>query len=145
MNLTSLMFAFVSVFTLVFAIPVNLDKRDVFVPPILYPHSGTVWTINQRHNVTWSGFVSLMILPTSLIVYRDTSNAPVNITNSRGIIMLRKDNRATPLILAEGFDILLGRFEITVPWVVQGDDYSLVLFGDSGNWSENFTITGADI
>ncbi|PBK66697.1 hypothetical protein ARMSODRAFT_959839 [Armillaria solidipes] len=128
MNFTSLVFAFVSVFTLVFAIPVNLDKRDVFVPPILYPHSGTVWTINQRHNVTW-----------------DTSNAPVNITNSRGIIMLRKDNRATPLILAEGFDILLGRFEITVPWVVQGDDYSLVLFGDSGNWSENFTITGADI
>ncbi|PBK91946.1 hypothetical protein ARMGADRAFT_967767 [Armillaria gallica] len=128
MNFTSLLFAFVSVFTLVFAIPVNLDKRDVFVPPILYPHSGTVWTINQRHNVTW-----------------DTSNAPVNITNSRGIIMLRKDNRATPLIIAEGFDIRLGRFEITVPWVVQGDDYSLVLFGDSGNWSENFTITGADI
>lgn len=59
--------------------------------------------------------------------------------------MLRKDNIATPLILAEGFDIRLGRFEITVPWVVQGDDYSLVLFGDSGNWSENFTITGADI
>ncbi|KAK0216642.1 hypothetical protein EDD85DRAFT_869772 [Armillaria nabsnona] len=128
MNFTSLLFAFVSVFTLVFAIPVNLDKRDVFVPPILYPHSGTVWTINQRHNVTW-----------------DTSNAPVNITNSRGIIVLRKDNRATPLIIAEGFDIRLGRFEITVPWVVQGDDYSLVLFGDSGNWSENFTITGADI
>ncbi|KAK0481189.1 hypothetical protein EDD18DRAFT_1312217 [Armillaria luteobubalina] len=128
MNFTSLLFAFVSVFTLVLAIPVNLDKRDVFVPPILYPHSGTVWTINQHHNVTW-----------------DTSHAPVNITNSRGIIMLRKDNIATPLILAEGFDILLGRFEITVPWVVQGDDYSLVLFGDSGNWSENFTITGADI
>ncbi|KAK0184937.1 hypothetical protein F5146DRAFT_1114126 [Armillaria mellea] len=128
MNFTSLLFALVSLFTVVFAMPVNLDKRDVFVPPILYPHSGTVWTINQRHNVTW-----------------DTSNAPVNITNSRGIIMLRKDNRATPLILAEGFDIRLGRFEITVPWVVQGDDYSLVLFGDSGNWSENFTITGADI
>ncbi|KAK0482756.1 hypothetical protein IW261DRAFT_1362940 [Armillaria novae-zelandiae] len=128
MNFTSLLFAFVSMFTLVFAIPVNLDKRDVFVPPILYPHSGTVWTINQLHNVTW-----------------DTSNAPVNITNSRGIILLRKENRATPLILAEGFDIRLGRFEITVPWVVQGDDYSLVLFGDSGNWSENFTITGADI
>ncbi|KAG7443491.1 uncharacterized protein BT62DRAFT_903123 [Guyanagaster necrorhizus] len=128
MKFTSLLLAVVSFFTVALAIPVNLDKRDVFVPPILYPHSGTVWTINERHNVTW-----------------DTSNAPVNITNSKGLIMLRKDNMATPLILAEGFNILLGRFEITVPWVVEGDDYSLVLFGDSGNWSENFTITGSDI
>ena len=30
-----------------------LTKRDVFVPPVLYPHNGTVWTIGQRHNVTW--------------------------------------------------------------------------------------------
>ncbi len=44
--------------------------------------------------------LSLVILPTSLIVHRDTSNAPVNITNSRGIIMLRKDNRATPRTLS---------------------------------------------
>ncbi|KAK0457227.1 uncharacterized protein EV420DRAFT_1271664 [Desarmillaria tabescens] len=126
MNFTSLLLTYLSLFALVLAGPVNLDERDVFVPPILYPHSGTVWTIKQRHNVTW-----------------DTSNAPVNITNSRGYILLRKANRATPLILAEGFDILLGRIEVTVPWVIQGDDYSLVLFGDSGNWSDNFTITGA--
>ena len=31
----------------------ELEKRDVFVPPVLYPHNGTVWTIGQRHNVTW--------------------------------------------------------------------------------------------
>ena len=31
----------------------QLEKRDVFVPPVLYPHNGTVWTIGQRHNVTW--------------------------------------------------------------------------------------------
>ncbi|KAK0203281.1 hypothetical protein DFS33DRAFT_977612 [Desarmillaria ectypa] len=126
MKLTSLFLSFVSLFTIVLAVPVDLEKRDVFVPPILYPHSGTVWTINERHNVTW-----------------DISSAPVNITNSRGFILLRKENRATPVILAEGFDIRLGRIEVTVPWVVQGDDYSLVLFGDSGNWSDNFTITGA--
>ena len=29
------------------------EKRDVFVPPVLYPHAGTVWTKGQRHNVTW--------------------------------------------------------------------------------------------
>lgn len=29
------------------------EKRDVFVPPVLYPHAGTVWDKGQRHNVTW--------------------------------------------------------------------------------------------
>ena len=29
------------------------EKRDVFVPPVLYPHNGTVWTKGQHHNVTW--------------------------------------------------------------------------------------------
>ena len=40
----------------VFAAPGSLEaleKRDVFVPPVLYPHAGTVWTKGQRHNVTW--------------------------------------------------------------------------------------------
>ncbi len=30
-----------------------VDKRDVFVPPVLYPHAGTVWAQGQTHNVTW--------------------------------------------------------------------------------------------
>ncbi|KAL1945505.1 hypothetical protein VTO73DRAFT_2356 [Trametes versicolor] len=47
--------------------------------------------------------------------------------------------RAT-VILADGFDILLGRIEVTVPWVFEGDDYSVVLMGDSGNWGQEFTI-----
>ncbi|KAK0457231.1 uncharacterized protein EV420DRAFT_1621102 [Desarmillaria tabescens] len=107
-------------------------RSNVFVPPVLYPHAGTVWTIRQHHNVAWS--------------YRDLSNAPVNITNRYGRIVLRKGTHDVPiLILAEGFDILLGRVEVTVPWVIQGDDYSLILWGDSGNYSQNFTITGADM
>ncbi|KAI0748739.1 hypothetical protein C8Q80DRAFT_1102753 [Daedaleopsis nitida] len=104
------------------------EKRDVFVPPVLYPHAGTVWTKGQRHNVTW-----------------DISDAPQNITNSKGLILLRKGNTATPLVLANGFDILLSRVEVTVPWVLPGDDYSLVLFGDSGNFSPPFTINGPSI
>ena len=31
----------------------SVEKRDVFVPPVLYPHAGTVWYSGQRHNVTW--------------------------------------------------------------------------------------------
>jgi len=103
-----------------------LEKRDVFVPPVLYPHAGTVWTVGQRHNVTW-----------------DTSNHPVNITNKIGVILLRKGGIATPIILGNGFNILLGRIEVTVPWVLDGSDYQIVLFGDSGNFSPVFTINGS--
>ncbi|KAI0823542.1 hypothetical protein BC628DRAFT_1411560 [Trametes gibbosa] len=101
----------------------ELEKRDVYAPPVLYPHAGTVWYKGQTHNVTW-----------------DVSSPPVNITNKIGRIMLRKNNLATPLILANGFDILRGRIEVTVPWVIEGNDYSVNLFGDSGDWSQQFTI-----
>ncbi|KAF7356077.1 hypothetical protein MVEN_00937600 [Mycena venus] len=103
-----------------------LAPRDVYVPPVLYPHNGTVWSVGQRHNVTW-----------------DTSDPPVNITNKIGRIMLRKGGLTTPVILEENFSILLGRIEVTVPWVEDGSDYQVVLFGDSGNFSPLFTITGA--
>ncbi|KAI0351565.1 hypothetical protein OH77DRAFT_1498514 [Trametes cingulata] len=120
---------FASLAQLVFAAPAalvaSLEKRDVFVPPVLYPHAGTVWTKGQRHNVTW-----------------DTTNAPVNITNKVGTILLRKGDLTTPLVLASGFDIRLGRIEVTVPWVLPDSDYSVVLFGDSGNFSPQFTING---
>ncbi|KAI1791749.1 hypothetical protein LXA43DRAFT_392350 [Ganoderma leucocontextum] len=104
------------------------SAQDVFVPPVLYPHNGTVWTLGQRHNVTW-----------------DVSDPPVNITNSKGLILLRKGNIGTPLILQNGFDILLGRIEVTVPWVLEGTDYSVTLFGDGGNDSQEFTITGSGV
>ncbi|KAL4248495.1 hypothetical protein ABKN59_007758 [Abortiporus biennis] len=105
-----------------------LDRRDVFVPPVTYPHNGTVWKSGQRHNVTW-----------------DTSKAPVNITNSIGFILLRSGEVSTPVVLADGFNIRTGRVEITVPLVLTRDDYSLVLFGDSGNFSPQFTIQGKDL
>ncbi|OJT03530.1 hypothetical protein TRAPUB_5809 [Trametes pubescens] len=126
--LAKCLLVFVALFSIFFqlaaAMPVTtLEKRDVYTPPVLYPHTGTVWYKGQTHNVTW-----------------DVSDPPVNITNKVGTIMLRKGNLGTPLILAKGFDILLGRIEVAVPWVIEDDDYSVVLFGDSGNWSEEFTI-----
>ncbi|KAJ6538380.1 hypothetical protein DFH09DRAFT_833421, partial [Mycena vulgaris] len=99
-------------------------SRDVFVPPILYPHAGTVWTSFQRHNVTW-----------------DTTGAPKSISNA-GMLLLAKGGLEAPckFILAKGFDLRVGRFEIEVPHVLAGTDYQLVLFGDSGNLSPIFTI-----
>ncbi|KAI0335807.1 hypothetical protein GY45DRAFT_1228101, partial [Cubamyces sp. BRFM 1775] len=111
-----------SFFAVVSALP--LAVRDVFVPPVTYPHAGTVWKVGQHHNVTW-----------------DTSNAPAQITNKVGKVVLAKggilDNEHP---LAKDFDILLGHIEVKVPNVEPGHDYTIVLFGDSGNDSAEFTI-----
>ncbi|KIK52673.1 hypothetical protein GYMLUDRAFT_49816 [Collybiopsis luxurians FD-317 M1] len=114
-------------FTLANAFPASIAQRDVYTPPITYPTSTTVWNKGEVHNVTW-----------------DTSNAPVNITDRFGSrIQLRAGGLTMPLILADEFDILLGTIPVTVPWVITGDDYQLVLFGDSGNFSPEFTINGS--
>ena len=31
----------------------TVESRDVWTPPILYPHNGTVWRSGDRHNITW--------------------------------------------------------------------------------------------
>ncbi|KAF8234311.1 hypothetical protein L208DRAFT_1394344 [Tricholoma matsutake] len=103
-----------------------LSVRDVFVPPILYPGEGTVWEAGRTYHVVW-----------------DVSNPPAQITNKLGEIVLANKgylNLAYPL--AKDFDILLGRYEVKIPAdTVPGTEYAVVLFGDSGNFSPNFTIT----
>ncbi|KAK0239217.1 hypothetical protein EDD85DRAFT_1003038 [Armillaria nabsnona] len=72
----------------------------------------------------------------------DVSNPPTDITNPIGSIKLRKDG-ITFLTLASGFNILLGQYEVTVPYVAESSEYILVLMGDSGNRSPGFTIRGS--
>ncbi|KAI0055748.1 hypothetical protein BV25DRAFT_1873032 [Artomyces pyxidatus] len=124
--ITSLFFLFAAtMFSLVAAAPLaRLQSRDVYTPPVLYPHAGTVWKVGARHNVTW-----------------DNSDPPVNITNPIGQILLRKGDFTLDGPLASGFNLTAGRVEVTVPHVKPGHDYVIVLFGDSGDWSHKFTIT----
>ena len=70
----SLLVAFFFSFASAAALPVEVDRRDVWVPPITYPHAGTVWKVGQYHNVTW-----------------DTSTKPDQVTNPLGRVQLRKD------------------------------------------------------
>ncbi|KAF9528986.1 hypothetical protein CPB83DRAFT_853559 [Crepidotus variabilis] len=123
---------FAAITTIVAAVSASplagLEARDVFVPPITSPNANTTWISGQTTMITW-----------------DTSNHPVNITNKVGLIFLRKGPSMTPLILAEKFDILLGSIPIQVPNVVEANDYAIVLFGDSGNISPPFSITGSGI
>lgn len=39
----------------------SLEKRDVYTPPVLYPHAGTVWYKGQTHNVTWYAFHAVSV------------------------------------------------------------------------------------
>ncbi|KAK0501607.1 hypothetical protein EDD18DRAFT_742501 [Armillaria luteobubalina] len=117
---TTMLFALVAS---VVATPIHI-ARDVYDPHITSPNANTVWIVNTTQTVTW-----------------DTSNPPAQITNPIGSILLRKDG-FTFLTLASGFDILLGKFEVTVPDVTKSSKYIVVLMGDSGNFSPEFTITG---
>ncbi|OJT10050.1 hypothetical protein TRAPUB_13469, partial [Trametes pubescens] len=79
---TSSLLLFVLAFFGVFlqlATAAPLETRDVYAPPVLYPHAGTVWYTGQTHNVSW-----------------DVSSPPVNITNKVGLIYLRKGVTSTP-------------------------------------------------
>jgi hypothetical protein len=71
--------ALFAIFSLVSAAPAPV-KRDVFVPPVLYPRNGTVWRVGERHNVTW-----------------DITNAPAQITNNVGMVILCRDHELLDL------------------------------------------------
>ncbi|KAK7455108.1 hypothetical protein VKT23_010979 [Stygiomarasmius scandens] len=111
------------------ALAVPVKARDVFVPHIISPNSDTVWVVGKKVYVTW-----------------DTSNAPEVITKGSAVALNKGD---VPIdkynhpggYLAEDFDLRAGYVEVTVPEVESGDDYSITLFGDSGNRSDMFTIT----
>jgi hypothetical protein len=97
----------------------------------------------QTHNVTW-----------------DISHVPKQISNGFRI-QLRYNGLITPctsrlpsvpsgfadistVVLADAFDPRAGHVAVTVPWVISGN-YSLVLFGDSGNYSPEFQILGGPV
>jgi len=100
-----------------------IEPRSVWTPHIKYPHRGTVWHIGEAHNVKWI-----------------IDDCPPTLTNPVGEVRLRKNGNTLPEPLAAAFDLRSGSIAIQVPNVPPGDDYQLVLFGDSGNFSPSFTI-----
>ncbi|KAF9261469.1 hypothetical protein L218DRAFT_1078680 [Marasmius fiardii PR-910] len=101
---------------------------DVWSPKIVSPNANTEWVVGSTVNVTW-----------------DTSDAPALISNQAAITLNRND-----LIASEGylkpfgsFDLRDGFTEVVVPNVKPGNDYSITLFGDSGNSSPHFKIKKA--
>ncbi|KAG6375382.1 hypothetical protein JVT61DRAFT_2938 [Boletus reticuloceps] len=92
-------------------------KSSVQMPP-------TVWTAAGNYTVVW-----------------DTSSKPAQVTNSKGMVYLRINGATQSTPLAQGFPLDAGHVNVTVPADTQpSDQWILVLFGDSGNWSPTFTI-----
>ncbi|KAK0221761.1 hypothetical protein IW262DRAFT_1482009 [Armillaria fumosa] len=110
-----------------------LISRDVISPPITSPTAGAIWTVGQTITVTWN---TTVIPPAS------------QVTNPIGKIVLgHQANNSLNLDLdhplASNFQLTDGQVDITVPDVEPRDDYIIVLFGDSGNTSPEFTIQQA--
>lgn len=63
--ISSLVFSFVALLSVVVAAPLELYKRDVFVPPVLTPNSESVWKIGSIQNVTW--YANIYIFPMGLV------------------------------------------------------------------------------
>ncbi|KAI0269929.1 hypothetical protein BC834DRAFT_931847 [Gloeopeniophorella convolvens] len=115
---------------LVHAVP--LMQRIVVAPPITSPVASTVWTPGSDELVTW-----------------DASTVPAegNFTGQLVLGFQTEDSENLDLAhpLAEGFSLRDGAVHVTCPDVPTRDNYIVVLIGDSGNASPQFTIAnGAD-
>ncbi|TFY51917.1 hypothetical protein EVG20_g10782, partial [Dentipellis fragilis] len=102
----------------------------VVAPHITSPTAGQVWKVGSSQNVTW-----------------DTSAIPATRQNSTGTLLLGYQDGleggehldiAHPL--ANYFPLSAGSVQVTVPNVTARTDYIVVLIGDSGNASPEFSI-----
>ncbi|KAH7884958.1 hypothetical protein F5I97DRAFT_1881208 [Phlebopus sp. FC_14] len=115
-----------SLATFVSAVPLAL--RDVVDPPITSPTANTVWHVGEQQTVTWN-----------------TTGLPSNPSNPNGMLVLgymynNSENLMLDSPLATNLNYSTGQAQITVPNVSTREDYIVVLFGDSGNASPQFTI-----
>ncbi|KAJ7288145.1 hypothetical protein C8J57DRAFT_1115512 [Mycena rebaudengoi] len=111
-----------------FTLAVPFDTRTVYAPPITSPTSTTVWTVGEVETVTW-----------------DATGIPPGV---KGMIMLGylnpgSTNEHLNATLASGFNLTDEKVDVTVPAVVGRKSYIVVLFGDSGNISDEFEIKEA--
>ncbi|KAL5501699.1 hypothetical protein ACEPAH_8959 [Sanghuangporus vaninii] len=103
----------------------------VYNPLITYPTAGVVWTVGETKTVTWKA-----------------DEIPEELKNSTGTILLGyneddSENLDIAHPLATGFNLTDGQVNVTVPVKSERSDYIVVLFGDSGNASPEFTIKSA--
>ncbi|KDQ62596.1 hypothetical protein JAAARDRAFT_189894 [Jaapia argillacea MUCL 33604] len=119
-------------FFLAFVQAAPLRSRDIWDPPVTSPSAATIWNVGETQTITW-----------------DTSTKPSLVTSYVGQAVLGYLQDGDPgehLMLdpplASGFNLTDGKVQITVPNVPPRSTYIVVLMGDSGNASPQFTING---
>ncbi|KAJ6621845.1 hypothetical protein B0H10DRAFT_2016042 [Mycena sp. CBHHK59/15] len=103
-----------------------LEIRTVYAPPITSPTADTVWTVGEVETVTWNA-----------------TGIPAGVTGMIMLGYLTPGNEHLNQTLASGFNLTDEQVKVTVPAVVSRTNYIVVLFGDSGNTSPEFTIQGS--
>jgi len=100
-------------------------------PPVTAPKAGDVWTVRSTQLVTWA-----------------TDEIPPSSANSTGTLLLgyfdgysQGENLDIEHPLASGFLLADGCVHVEVPDVSPRDNYIVVLMGNSGNASPEFTIS----
>ncbi|KII86646.1 hypothetical protein PLICRDRAFT_30891 [Plicaturopsis crispa FD-325 SS-3] len=104
---------------------------DVVTPHITFPTAGASLPVGSKQNITW-----------------DTSSIPASSANVSGVLLLGQrandsENLDINHPLASQFPLSQGSVEVTIPQRDNADNYIIVLIGDSGNASPEFTITAA--
>ncbi|KAF9523906.1 hypothetical protein CPB83DRAFT_732368, partial [Crepidotus variabilis] len=104
--------------------------KEIWNPTITLPSNNTIWVASSMVVATWN--------------VRDMPN---QLENPKGTLLLgylEPDSSNEHLNLqhklASNFDLKDGSLKFKCPKVEARDDYIVVLFGDSGNHSERFSI-----
>jgi len=114
------------------ASPVHIAERSeliVVTPTITKPAQGDEWPIGSTTQVCWK-----------------THDIPPEASNYKGSVLLGYDdgtdseNLDTDHPLASGFLLTAGCVDVTVPNVTPRTTYFVVLVGDSGDTSGQFSI-----
>ncbi|KAG1836723.1 hypothetical protein DFJ58DRAFT_817751, partial [Suillus subalutaceus] len=79
----------------------------------------------------------------TFLVTWDTSSEPSEVTNPTGQVYLRQGDATQSSPIAYGFALSDGEVNVTIPYDTIPGEYMIVLFGDSGNWSDEFPIDAA--
>ncbi|KAF8512297.1 hypothetical protein BU17DRAFT_96409 [Hysterangium stoloniferum] len=122
------LFALLSTVWNAYALPIGLQQKDVINPPITFPTAGSSFKPGQTITVTW-----------------DTSVVPSDSPNKGTIVLAQptadSENLTLDPPLATGFLLSVGSQSITFPYnLTEAHNYAFVLFGDSGNISDKFTV-----
>ncbi|KAI0659013.1 hypothetical protein C8Q70DRAFT_1054312 [Cubamyces menziesii] len=122
------MYLYSIAFLIAFALAQSSDEN----PPVINPHSETIWMVGTVQNVAWD--------ITGIDVWDDAGHPLTGKVILGYLIDSESQHLWEDEPLAQGIPFLQKETEVVVPDVPTGTTYFIALEGDSGNWGQLFTI-----